>query len=143
MKRGRGVERPQQPQPSGPSLAEPLAPFPRERTWLLPALQAVQDALGFLPAWGLEQVGLHLRVPRSEVYSVATHYPELRLQAPGRHLVRVCTGVACRTAGADALLAAASARLGIAAGQTTADGEYTLEEAGCCFACAMAPMADV
>ncbi len=138
-----GLDRPQAPGERGERLASQLAEFARERTQLLPALWRVQEALGYLPDWALEQVAAHLRVPRSEVYSVATHYPELRLRQPGRHLIRICTGVPCRTGGADALLAAVRDRLGIAPGETTPDGEYTLETVGCCFACSMAPLADI
>ena len=59
-------------------VADALARFPRERTWLLPALQSVQEIVGYLPDWALADTGRHLRVPDSEVYGVATHYPEFR-----------------------------------------------------------------
>src|SRR5207302_11078617 len=76
----------------GPNrFAAILDQFPRERHWLLPALQAVQHALGYLPAEALTLTGAHLRVPASEVYGVATHYPEFRLRPRGRHAIRVCT----------------------------------------------------
>jgi NADH:ubiquinone oxidoreductase subunit F (NADH-binding)/NADH:ubiquinone oxidoreductase subunit E len=122
---------------------ELLTPFPPERTWLLPALQAVQADRGWLSAEDLRAVSGHLHVPRSEVYGVATHYPEFRLAAPGRHLVRVCMGVSCRVNGGLGLLADLGRRLGVAAGQTTADGEVTLEEADCCFVCSAAPVVEV
>ena len=88
-----------------------LARFPRERRWLLPALQAVQALLGYLPPDALSRAGAHLRVPASEVYGVATHYPELRLTPPGAHLIRVCRGVSCDVLGSRDLLAAVAARL--------------------------------
>jgi NADH:ubiquinone oxidoreductase subunit F (NADH-binding)/NADH:ubiquinone oxidoreductase subunit E len=113
-----------------------LAVFPRERTWLLPALQAVQADRGWLSADDLAAVGAHLRVPASEVYGVATHYPELRLAPRGRHLVRVCTGVSCRVNGGLGLLQALRGRLG-------AEPEVTLEEADCCFVCSVAPVVEV
>src|SRR5687768_5745659 len=113
------------PTPGATPLADILAPFPRERTWLLPALQAVQADRGWLSADDLADVGAHLRVPRSEVYGVATHYPELRLAPRGRHLVRVCAGVSCRVNGGLDLLAGLSRRLGVPPGETTADGEVT------------------
>ena len=82
------------------TVPEALATFPRERTWLLPALQAIQRAERWLSPASLEAVAAHLRVPKSEVWGVASHYPELRLRAPGRRLLRVCTGVAGWGAGA-------------------------------------------
>ena len=50
-----------------------LSQFPRERTWLLPALQAAQRLDGWLSADTLESIATHLRVPKSEVWAVASH----------------------------------------------------------------------
>ena len=103
------------------AVAEALARFSRERTWLLPALQAVQEVVGYLPEWALADAARHLRVPASEVYGVATHYPEFRLSPRGMHHVRVCTGVTCALAGGRALLDAAAARFGATPGDLGAD----------------------
>ena len=124
-------------------IDELLAPFPPQRTWLLPALQAVQADRGWLSADDLAAAARHLHVPASEVYGVATHYPELRLTAPGRHVVRVCAGVSCRVNGGLALLAELERRLDVRAGHTAADGAVTLEEADCCFVCGVAPVVEV
>src|SRR5438093_262830 len=117
-----------------------LAAFPRERTWLLPALRAAQQAERWLSPETLDRIAAHLRVPTSEVWGVASHYPELRLARPGRRIVRVCTGVSCRVVGGRELLAACEQRLGVRAGQTSADGAATLEELDCAFACSVAPV---
>src|SRR5256886_10706427 len=98
-----------------------LAKFPRERTWLLPALQAVQRAERYLSSDSLDAVAAHLRVPKSEVWGVASHYPELRLAQPGRRVVRICTGVSCTLRAGVELLAAGERSLGVRAGRTTAD----------------------
>src|SRR5437867_12544205 len=103
------------------TVAELLAKFPRERTWLLPALQAVQRAERYLSPDALEAVAAHLRVPKSEVWGVASHYPELRLARPGRRRIRVCTGVSCRVRGGREPLAACEQRLGVPAGPRTPD----------------------
>ena len=123
--------------------ADVLSRFPRERTWLLPALHALQHRDRWLSPAALEEAADHLRVPKSEVYGVATHYPEFRLAQPGRRVVRVCTGVSCRVRGGLDLLAACERRLGIAAGATTADGAVTLEPLDCAFDCSMAPVVEV
>ena len=117
--------------------------FPRERTWLLPALHAAQHEAGWVSPEALAAIAAHLRVPLSEVYGVATHYPEVRLTKPGARLVRVCTGVSCRITGGTALLAACEERLRLRAGQTAADGAVTLEEMDCAFDCAVAPVVEV
>ncbi|HEX9419261.1 MAG TPA: NAD(P)H-dependent oxidoreductase subunit E, partial [Methylomirabilota bacterium] len=112
-------------------MTDVLARFPRERTWLLPALQAVQDVVGYLPDWALADAGRHLRVPDSEVYGVATHYPEFRMAPRGNHHVRVCTGVSCALSGGRALLDAIAVRYDVRAGESGADRELTLEAADC------------
>ena len=122
---------------------EVLGPFPRERTWLLPALQALQHRDRWLSPEALAEAADHLRVPRSEVYGVATHYPEFRLSRPGRRVVRVCVGLSCRVRGSQDVLAACERRLGVAAGATTPDGAITLERLDCAFDCAMAPVVEV
>src|SRR5216117_4327267 len=125
------------------SVGEAVSRFPRERTWLLPALQSAQRAEGWLSPETLAAVAAHLRVPRSEVWGVASHYPELRLAKPGRRVVRVCTGVSCKLRAGGELLAACERRLGLRAGQTTADGAVTLEAMDCAFACAVAPVVEI
>jgi NADH:ubiquinone oxidoreductase subunit F (NADH-binding)/NADH:ubiquinone oxidoreductase subunit E len=124
-------------------MSDRLTDFPRERTWLLPALQQEQHAAGWLSPEALERIAAHLRVPKSEVWGVASHYPELRLTRPGRRLVRVCTGVSCRVRGGHDLLVACERALGVSAGRTTADGAVTLEELDCAFACSIAPVVEV
>ncbi len=125
------------------TVTQLVAQFPRERTWLLPALQTVQRAERWLAPEALEAVAAHLRVPTSEVWGVASHYPELRLVRPGRRIVRVCTGMSCSVRGGRDLLAACERRLGVSAGETAADGSVTLEEMDCAFACAVAPVVEV
>jgi NADH:ubiquinone oxidoreductase subunit F (NADH-binding)/NADH:ubiquinone oxidoreductase subunit E len=120
-----------------------ISHYPRERTWLLPALRDLQHAEGWLSPEALDAIAAHLRVPVSEVWGVATHYPELRLARPGKKLVRVCTGVACAALGAADLLAGCAHRLGVRAGTTAADGSVTLEEMDCAFACAVGPVIEV
>ena len=123
--------------------SELLSHFPRERTWLLPALQTLQHHDRWLSPEALIAAAEHLRVPRSEVWGVATHYPEFRLTQPGRRVVRVCVGLSCRARGALEVLGACERRLGITAGATTSDGAVTLERLDCAFDCAMAPVVEV
>jgi NADH:ubiquinone oxidoreductase subunit F (NADH-binding)/NADH:ubiquinone oxidoreductase subunit E len=123
--------------------APSLDRFPRERTWLLPALHEAQHAAGWLSPETLDVIAAHLRVPVSEVWGVATHYPEFRLTPPGRRLIRVCTGLSCTTLGGRELLGACASKLGVSVGSTTPDGSLTLEEMDCAFACAVAPVLEV
>ena len=122
------------------TIAEALSAFPRERTWLLPALQAAQRAERWLSPDTLEEVAAHLRVPKSEVWGVASQYPEFRLERPGARIVRVCIGAACAAQSGRDLLAHAERRLETPAGSTARD--ITLEEMDCAFACAVAPVVE-
>jgi NADH-quinone oxidoreductase subunit F len=121
---------------------EVLERFPRERAWLLPALQAIQHHERWLSPEALTDAAAHLRVPRSEVYGVATHYPEFRLALPGRRVVRVCTGVSCRILGSWDLLRGCEKALGIGPEATTTDGAVTLERLDCAFNCSVAPVVE-
>ncbi len=123
-------------------IREVLRPLPRNRDQLLPALVELQEALGWLPEWSLALIGTHLRVPRSEVYGVASSYPNLRLAPPAARTARVCTGPACR-AQAPRLAGEISARLGVPIGASTPDGRLGLEETPCLFLCGVAPVVQV
>ncbi|HJM88583.1 MAG TPA: NAD(P)H-dependent oxidoreductase subunit E [Dehalococcoidia bacterium] len=101
--------------------------LPRRRDQLLPALLAAEHALGWLPEPAIEHVANHTRIPLSEVYATATAYSELRLEAPIEGQWHVCTGVACRQAGADALIEALGERAA---------------PIDCRFLCALAPVAE-
>jgi NADH:ubiquinone oxidoreductase subunit E len=115
--------------------------FPREHGQLLPALHHLQHEFGFLPDWGMEVVSWHLGIPASEVYGAATSYSELRVGEPGDHVVRVCTGLACRVAGGDGVLDTLKACLGVGVGETSSTGSatVTLENTACGFLCGVAP----
>lgn len=109
------------------ALRSALGALPRRRDQLLPALLAAEAATGWLPPEAVRLVARHVRVPLSEVYATATAYSELQLEAPDGGRPGVCIGVACRQAGADALLDA----LG--------DGARPVD---CRFLCALAPVAE-
>ena len=117
--------------------------IPQQRTYLLPALHFLQEELGHLPEWALQVVAWHLRTPASVVYGAATSYSELRISKPGRRLVRVCSGLSCWYGGGRELLSGLSLALGINVGETTSDGEVTLEEAPCAYRCPLAPLVEI
>ena len=79
-------------------LEDRIRAFPRRRTYLLPALHEVQAFFGWLPGEALELVGGHLRVPKSEVYGIASSFPDFFLAAP-THATRTCVGASCRALG--------------------------------------------
>ena len=116
--------------------------FPRERTYLLPALHYIHHELGHLPESALQVVGWHLHVPASEVYGAATSYTELRVSQPPEHVVRVCVGTPCWLNGGREVLRAFSRNLESGPGGAT-DAAAGVEEVACLFVCGVAPAAEV
>jgi NADH:ubiquinone oxidoreductase subunit F (NADH-binding)/NADH:ubiquinone oxidoreductase subunit E len=90
----------------------------------------VQDALGWLQGSALELVGQHLRVPKSEVYGIASSFPDFNLAEPAEHVVRVCVGASCRLAGAHAL-------------RQKLPAHAVIREADCLFMCGVGPAAEI
>lgn len=108
---------------------------------LVMILQDINAALGYLPPEALSLAAEKLGLPESRLYQTATFYRSFSLQPRGRHRIEICEGTACHIRGASLLMNQASARLGIEAGGTTPDGEFTLESVHCVGACAMGPVA--
>lgn len=110
------------------------------RDQLIPMLQEVQAALGYVPREAVVRIGRHLDLPSSKIYGVATFYNQFRFQAPGKHTVQVCRGTACHVKGSAGVLEALCRTLKIEPGQTTKDGLFTLEVVACIGACGLAPV---
>jgi NADH-quinone oxidoreductase subunit E len=111
-------------------------PFPGS---VIPLLQAIQARHGYLAEGNLVRVARYTRTPLSRVYGVATFYSQFRLDRPGRHLIRVCQGTACHVLGANDILDQLKERLGLTEGETTKDGQFTLEIVRCLGCCSLAP----
>jgi len=111
----------------------------REET-LIPILQRIQEALGYLPSDAMVEVARFLNIPEIHVYSVATFYNQFRLTPPGKHSIRVCMGTACHVKGGRITLEAWQRRLKIGPGETTSDREFDLDTVACVGCCAMAPV---
>ena len=118
-----------------------VAKYPPERrkAALLPVLHLAQDELGWLPEPALAYVGHRLDVPPVRVREVATFYTMYRLRPVGRQHLGVCNSVSCWAMGAEKILAQCAQKLGIRPGETTADGQFSLEEVACLASCGTAP----
>ena len=108
---------------------------------LIPVLQDVQALYGFLSREVLQSIADWLDVALGKVYSVATYYSEFHLRRRGPHVLRLCGGTVCRLEGSDDLFEAVKDTYGIGPGETTPDGELTVETVYCLGACARAPAA--
>lgn len=122
-----------------PQIREALAPFAGRRDQLIPALQRIQERLGYIPEPAAREVSRVLGVSPNFVYGVVSFYADLRSKPHGQHAVRVCLGPACHVRGAQRLLRAVEGHLGVPVGGTTPDGRYHLETVSCLGTCANAP----
>ncbi len=112
-----------------------------DRTRLVEILHDLQHECRYLPEDALRTVARKLAIPLIEVYKVATFYKAFTLEPRGRHLLTLCTGTACHVRGSPKLLDEVQGLCGIAPGETTPDGNLTLETVNCLGACALGPVA--
>jgi NADH-quinone oxidoreductase subunit E len=121
-------------------LEDVLLPFKGKSQQTIPALQAVQEKIGYLPKEAIEDVAQTLGLPAGEVYGVATFYAQFRLKPIGKHIITVCRGTACHVSGSLGILKELEGILGIGAGETDEKREFTLQTVACFGACARAPI---
>jgi NADH-quinone oxidoreductase subunit E len=107
---------------------------------LIGLLQDISESYGYLPEKILEEISETLNVPLSHLYSLATFYTSFRLEPMGKHHCSICVGTACHVRGATFVVEAIERELKIKAGETTPDGNFTVETVNCLGACALGPL---
>jgi len=120
-----------------------LARYPASRGSLIPMLQDIQEEFGYLSEEAIGHLERLMNISANEIYGVATFYTQFRFSPPGEHTIQVCQGTACHVRGGHQILQEVERRLGIKAGQTTADGKFDLERVACLGCCALAPVVTV
>jgi NADH-quinone oxidoreductase E subunit len=113
------------------------------RDSLIPILQEVQARDGYLSREAIASVGQALNLPASKIYGVATFYNMFRFQPKGQHHVMVCRGTACHVKGSAKALDMVTRALKIQPGETTRDGQFSLETVACMGACGLAPVVNI
>jgi len=106
-------------------------------------LQDIAGVYRYLPEEVLEQVSEELDLPLAKLYTLATFYKSFRLEPIGDHHVCVCIGTACHVNGAQKIVDVLERELHVNAGETTEDGQFTVETVNCLGACAMGPLITV
>jgi NADH-quinone oxidoreductase subunit E len=119
------------------------ARYPDWRSATLPALQLAQEKHGYLSPEALRETAAALGTTPAFCQSVASFYDLLHLAPVGRHMVEVCTNLPCALAGAQRVVDAFEQELGIAAGETTEDGEITFRTVECLGGCGYATVVAV
>ena len=111
-----------------------------ERGGLIAVLEEIQAECSYLPEEALRIISDRTGRSLVDVYGVATFYRSFSLKPKGRHLVCACLGTACHVRGAPRIVQELEQQLGIKAGETTSDREFTLETVNCLGACALGPV---
>ncbi|MPT49349.1 MAG: formate dehydrogenase subunit gamma [Sphingobium sp.] len=113
------------------------------RDQLLPMLHAIQEEAGYVDDALVPVIAKALNISRADVHGVITFYHDFRRTPPGKHMVKICRAESCQSRGGAKIEAAAAQRLGVAMGETRADGQISLEAVYCLGLCATGPNAMV
>ena len=121
-------------------MNEIFAHYSGKKEELIPVLQETQEQFRYLPIEAMREISKFLRIPESTIYGVCTFYAQFKLTPLGRKIVKICRGTACHVRGGAKILDETEKQLGIKAGETTDDLEWTLETIACFGSCALAPV---
>jgi NADH-quinone oxidoreductase subunit E len=120
-----------------------IARYPQRRAALMPVLWLAQREFGWIGADVQAYVATLMDLPLAWVEGVVSFYTMYYRRPMGRHHLQVCTNVSCRLRGADLVLSALRHRLDIEPGETTRDGQFSLERAECLGSCGTAPVVQI
>jgi NADH-quinone oxidoreductase subunit E len=110
---------------------------------VLPLLHCTQEEKGYLTEADAVMIADYIGVPAVRVVEALTWYSMFRRAPEGRFVLKVCRNIACALRGADELVAHLRTRLGVAVGETTPDGRFTLQTVECLASCGTAPVMQV
>ncbi len=107
---------------------------------LIAILQKAQDIYGYLPVDVIYHIAEETGIAPAKVMGVATFYTQFRLKPVGKYLIMLCQGTACHVNGSELIEQAIKDELGIADGETTDDGLFTLKNVACLGCCSLSPV---
>ena len=107
---------------------------------LIPILQKIQEAYGYLPPSVMMVVSSRTGIAASRIYGVATFYEQFHLEPHGRHTIKCCRGTACHVKGGRDIIRAISRILRVQEGETTEDMRFTFETVACLGTCFLGPV---
>ncbi len=123
---------------------EKLRPrYPTNQALLLPALHLAQKEFGWVPPEVMDEIAAAIDIPPPVVREVITFYTMYNLKPVGKFHLQFCTNISCCLRGAEELLHHCEKKLGIAAGETTRDGKFTISHVECLGSCGTAPVVQI
>lgn len=122
-----------------------LAKYPadRKRSALIPLLFVVQRERGYIDNQGVNFLAKFLDLQVTDVWETVTFYSMFNLRPVGRHHIQICKTLSCRIMGEPQITEHICNRLGIHAGETTADEKFTVSLVECLGSCGTAPMMQI
>ena len=115
-------------------------PASQKQSAVMACLAIVQQEHGFVSAESEKLVAEYLGMAPIAVHEVTTFYNMYNQQPVGKYKLNVCTNLPCQLRDGSKALQHLEHKLGIAMGETTADGFFTLQQSECLGACADAPV---
>jgi len=107
---------------------------------LIPILNDVNREIGYLPGEALDELSRLLKVPKSQLFSVASFYRLLSTKPRGKHVLQFCESAPCHVAGGREVWLAIKEALKINENETTPDGKWTLITTSCLGVCGVGPV---
>ncbi len=125
-----------------PEFEKLKARFPAgfESSLVLPCLRRIQEDRGFIADSDIAGLAAWLGVPRIQIEEALSFYTQFRRKPIGRWHVQACRNVSCSMRGAERLIDHLRRKLGVAPGETTPDGRFTLSTVECLGSCGTAPV---
>lgn len=121
-------------------LLKVIAAHKGQKGALMPVLQQAQEIYGYLPEEVQQIISDEMQIPMSKIFGVVTFYSFYSLQPKGKYKISVCLGTACYVKGSGQVYDKLQQILGIAGGECTPDGKFSLEACRCVGACGLAPV---
>lgn len=120
-----------------------IKPYHGQPGSLIQVLHKAQNTVGYLPREVQVMVAEGLNVPLTKVYGVVSFYSFFNIKPKGKHKVCVCAGTACYVRGANQLLDKLEQDFDLKPGDTSEDGEFSLDVVRCVGACGLGPVVTV
>jgi len=113
---------------------------PGRREDLIPLLQELQSSTGYLSEEAIVKVGSHLGLSTTKIFGLATFYDQFRFIPSGKIKIKICHGTSCFMNGSQAIIDKFKEELKISTGQTTRNGNFSLDIVSCMGGCYHGPV---
>jgi NADH-quinone oxidoreductase subunit E len=121
-------------------IDEVITHYPVKRSAALPLLHLVQEDQGYISPAAIEWIARKLEVQPINIYELVTFYPMFRQQPIGRRHIRICRTLSCALAGGFQVCKELQKQLDCRPGETSRDGEVTIEFVECLASCGNGPV---